>query len=52
MSDIIAYVFVTKKIDTNMCPFLKGYGVMKAWHWEWKLKITENVWNKTINIIW
>jgi len=30
MSDIIAYVFVTKKSDINICPILKGYGVMKA----------------------
>jgi len=30
LQEVISYVFVTKKVHTNMCPILDGYGVMTA----------------------
>jgi len=38
---VISQVFVIKKVHTNMCPILDGYGVMTAWNLELKAMIID-----------
>jgi hypothetical protein len=37
-----------KKVYINLCPILNGYKVVIAWSVEQKVRIAENMWNKTI----